>query len=289
MGRDHLSGITRSKGCWFFAFHTWQPKWQKSNEEKLPNFIVLEMWKHHMSCKSINMKVVVTLQSSGKTMQNQAGSITKVLETSCPKFLLSQCHGGPIGCNSLQNPHSQCRAHHRNIMHQLLTFQFSRWFFFRKQKSTWSPHPLAPCTPWAYSDLEGLNPTPGEAVGILQTSTSRWNDLQMLIQLMLKEECAGTSLHHTFDFRPVFLFLRNVRPACRSAPHNWSQKGKQLNPFRMIRLFAGTIMLHGWTRWFHQNCHHVKSWWDKRLRSLWNLHNCTIRVGAAEKKLGGDI
>ena len=111
------------------------------------NFIVLEMWKHHMSCKSINMKVVVTLQSSGKTMQNQAGSITKVLETSCPKFLLSQCHGGPIGCNSLQNPQSQCRAHHQNIIHQLLTFQFSRWFFFRKQKSTWSPHPLAPCTP----------------------------------------------------------------------------------------------------------------------------------------------
>ena len=137
------------------------------------------MWKHHMSCKSINMKVVVTSQSSGKTMQNQAGSITKVLETSCPKFLLSQCHGGPIGCNSLQNPQSQCRAHHRNIMHQLLTFQFSRCFFFRKQKSTWSPRPLAPCTPWAYSDLEGLNPTPGEAVGILQTSTSRWNDLQM--------------------------------------------------------------------------------------------------------------
>ena len=67
-----------------------------------------------MSCKSIHMKVVRTLQSSGKTYF-QIGSITKVLETSCPKFLLSQCHRGPIGCNSLQDPQNPCRAHHQNI------------------------------------------------------------------------------------------------------------------------------------------------------------------------------
>ena len=54
---------------------------QNLKETKEQSYIVLEMWKHHMSCKSIHMKVVRTLQSSGKTYF-QIGSITKVLQSS---------------------------------------------------------------------------------------------------------------------------------------------------------------------------------------------------------------
>lgn len=180
------------------------------------------MWKHPVSCKSINMKVVVTpcnrLAKPCKTKLVASPKCWKPLVQS------SYCHnatGVQSDATHYRTPKVNVELTIETSSISCLHFSFLGVFSFAN-RSLHGHH-----THWHLVHLEHI-PTWKVSIQLpvkpLASCKRRLRD-EMIFKcsiqmLMLKEECAGTSLHHTFDFRPVFLFLRNVRPACRSAPHN---------------------------------------------------------------------